>query len=405
MFRNMRVSMRLSLGFGIFIALMIAVAWIAIARLGKLNESINLVVNDRYHKTVLANDIVDKVNITARAMRNTLLLSDKGTINQELARIDEANKTVEEDIAKLKKIVATEQGMAALATLMEARAKYIVVQEHLMRMVTIGEKKEAVEYMLKDVRGLQTAYLDSISNLIEYQDALMEKSGKDAQTDYASARQLVYLLTFTAFILGCITTFLFTRYLLRQLGGEPARLAEIADNVARGNLIDNIELKTNDSSSVMFSLKRVVGAIHSLVADANLISVAAVEGKLATRADADKHHGDFRKIIQGVNDTLNAVIGPLNVAVGYVDSIANGDIPPKITANYNGDFNAIKNNLNKAIDAVNALVADANLLSVAATEGKLATRADVSKHQGDFRKIIQGVNDTLDAGTDLMWLH
>ena len=401
----MRLSIRLSLGFGIFIALMFAVAWIAIARLGKLNESINLVVNDRYHKTVIAHDIIDNVNITARAMRNTLLLSDKDAIGQELVRVDEARKTEMEDIGKLEKIITSEQGKAALASLMEARGKYLVVQEYLMQMVTRGENKEAVEYMLKDVRGLQTAYLDSISNLIKYQDALMEKSGKDAQTDYASARQLVCLFTFVAFILGCISTFLFTRYLLCQLGGEPARLAEIADNVARGNLNDNIELKTNDNSSVMFSLKRMVGAIHALVADANLLSAAAVEGKLATRADADRHHGDFRKIIQGVNDTLNAVIEPLNVAANYVDSIANGDIPPKITANYNGDFNAIKNNLNKAIDAVNALLADANLLSVAAIDGKVATRADISKYQGDFRKIIQGVNDTLDAGSELMWLH
>ncbi len=128
-----------------------------------------------------------------------------------------------------------------------------------------------------------------------------------------------------------------------------------------------------------------------------MLSKAAVEGKLATRADASKHQGDYRKIVQGVNDTLDAVIGPLNVAAKYVDDISKGAIPAKITDNYNGDFNVIKMNLNQAIDAVNNLVADAGMLSKAAVEGKLATRADASKHQGDYRKIVQGVNDTLDA--------
>jgi methyl-accepting chemotaxis protein len=61
---------------------------------------------------------------------------------------------------------------------------------------------------------------------------------------------------------------------------------------------------------------------------------------------------------------------------------------PRITDNYNGDFNEIKNNLNGCIDAVNSLVADANLLAKAAVEGKLATRADASKHQGDFAAIV-----------------
>ena len=76
------------------------------------------------------------------------------------------------------------------------------------------------------------------------------------------------------------------------------------------------------------------------------------------------------------------MIGPLNVAAKYVDQISKGAIPAKITDNYNGDFNEIKNNLNTCIDAVNALVADANMLAQAAADGELATRADASKASG-----------------------
>ncbi len=44
------------------------------------------------------------------------------------------------------------------------------------------------------------------------------------------------------------------------------------------------------------------------------------------------------------------MIGPLNVSADYVDKISKGNIPAKITDNYNGDFNTIKNNLNTCID-------------------------------------------------------
>src|SRR6202034_639380 len=98
-----------------------------------------------------------------------------------------------------------------------------------------------------------------------------------------------------------------------------------------------------------------IDAVNALVADAGLLSKAAVEGKLATRADATKHQGDFRKVVEGVNGTLDAVIGPLNVSAEYVDRISKGDIPPRITDNYNGDFNEIKNNLNNCIDNIKAL--------------------------------------------------
>ena len=138
-------------------------------------------------------------------------------------------------------------------------------------------------------------------------------------------------------------------------------------------------------------------ALNAMLADAAMLTKAAVEGKLATRADVAKHQGDFRKVVEGVNATLDAVIGPLNVAADYVDKISKGEIPPRITDQYSGDFNVIKNNLNACIDAVHALVADADKLAKAAVEGKLATRADVSKHSGDYRKIVEGVNQTLDA--------
>ena len=98
--------------------------------------------------------------------------------------------------------------------------------------------------------------------------------------------------------------------------------------------------------------------LKALIADAGILAKAAVEGKLATRADASKHQGDFRKIVQGVNDTLDAVITPLNVAAAYVDRIARGEIPARITESYNGDFNTIKNNLNTMIDNLTRFALD-----------------------------------------------
>ena len=187
---------------------------------------------------------------------------------------------------------------------------------------------------------------------------------------------------------------------------ETAKLVDGLGRLAKGDVNFTVEAAAGDTDTAQArqtfetlatALNTSVNVVNALVADANMLAKAAVEGKLATRADASKHQGDFRKIVQGVNETLDAVIGPLNVAANYVDQISKGAIPAKITDAYNGDFNVLKNNLNTCIDAVNALVADADMLSVAAVEGKLATRADATKHQGDFRKIVQGVNETLDA--------
>ena len=42
----------------------------------------------------------------------------------------------------------------------------------------------------------------------------------------------------------------------------------------------------------------------------------------------------------------------VNLSAEYVDRISQGDLPPLITDTYNGDFNAIKHNLNQCITAL-----------------------------------------------------
>jgi PAS domain S-box-containing protein len=174
--------------------------------------------------------------------------------------------------------------------------------------------------------------------------------------------------------------------------------AQYVADIAQGRIPAKItEHYNGDFNAIKNNLNQCIDAVNAMIADATLLANAAEQGQLANRADASQHQGDFRKIIEGVNHTLDFVIGPLNTAAEYVDHIAKGDIPPRITESYNGDFNVIKNNLNTCIDAINRLVDDANMLAQAAAEGRVTVRADATLHQGNFRKVVEGVNATLET--------
>ncbi|MCC6126049.1 MAG: methyl-accepting chemotaxis protein [Pirellulales bacterium] len=173
--------------------------------------------------------------------------------------------------------------------------------------------------------------------------------------------------------------------------------AEYVDRISKGDIPPKIADSYNgDFNEIKNNLNQCIDAVNGMISDAGMLSQAAVEGKLSTRADASKHHGDFRKIIQGVNDTLDAVIGPLNVSAEYVDRISKGDIPAKITDNYRGDFNDLKNNLNQCIESINALL-NAGTAVRKVAEGDLDARGDESKVQGSYREMIRTVNATMEA--------
>lgn len=184
------------------------------------------------------------------------------------------------------------------------------------------------------------------------------------------------------------------RWVSRPLDKAVAATARLA----HGDFSIQSETHSRDEvGKLLDSLRLAVDAVRSMSLEAEQLSAAAIAGNLSVRADANRYQGDFRKIIEGINLTLDSVIGPLNVAATYVDSISRGHIPEKINDQYQGDFNTIKNNLNTCIDAVNKMIGDTTLLAEAAVQGNLSVRADSSRHQGDFRRIVEGINQTLDA--------
>ncbi|MDF3003015.1 MAG: methyl-accepting chemotaxis protein signaling domain protein [Bacillota bacterium] len=172
--------------------------------------------------------------------------------------------------------------------------------------------------------------------------------------------------------------------------------ANSAQRIAAGDLSAEVEPKS-DQDILSISLNNVIHELNKLTAETAMLTGAAIDGNLDQRGSAEAFHGGYREIVNGINSTLDALIRPLRMAAEYMDQISKGEIPPVITEEYKGDFNGIKNNINTCIRAINLLVEDMNTLSMAAIEGQLDTRVDQDRHSGDFGRVIEGVNATLDA--------
>ncbi|MFH0966330.1 MAG: HAMP domain-containing protein [Methanobacteriota archaeon] len=156
---------------------------------------------------------------------------------------------------------------------------------------------------------------------------------------------------------------------------------------------------SGEDGTVQSMINYYIDKTEQITAISEIISLidAAKSGDLGTRINVQNFSGEFKQLTEGINETLDAVIGPLNVAAEYMDRISKGDIPPIITDTYYGDFNEINNNLNTCIDAIMFLVEDTKSLTQAALQGELKTRADATRHHGDFKVVIEGVNATLDS--------
>jgi methyl-accepting chemotaxis protein len=119
--------------------------------------------------------------------------------------------------------------------------------------------------------------------------------------------------------------------------------------IASGDMTAKMD-KASDEDQIHEWLMLLKSNIGNVVADADTLVKAAAEGKLTVRAEAGRHSGDYRRIVDGLNNTLEAVVGPLNVASAYIGHISKGDITSKITEKYNGDYNLLMQSINTLVD-------------------------------------------------------
>ena len=125
------------------------------------------------------------------------------------------------------------------------------------------------------------------------------------------------------------------------VNGLHAWLSELlayVSKIAHGDLTATMP-KASEEDQIHERLVLMKNNIHAVVADAAMLSKAAADGKISTRADTAKHQGDFRKLLSSVNEILDAVTGPLNLAAEYADRIYRGEISPKKSETEKSDFN------------------------------------------------------------------
>ena len=93
MFANMKIGLRLALGFAAVLVLLLAVAAVGYTRISALNVQVEGLVNDKFPKTVAANDVIESINVIARRLRNAYIFKDAESA-KEVDAIPEQRKII-----------------------------------------------------------------------------------------------------------------------------------------------------------------------------------------------------------------------------------------------------------------------------------------------------------------------
>ena len=152
--------------------------------------------------------------------------------------------------------------------------------------------------------------------------------------------------------------------------------------IADGDL--SRDLKARDpKDEIVPALIKMTETLRGLIDESNKLSIAAVEGRLSVRGDADKFKGGYWEIIAGINKTFENVVIPLNEGMRISGEYAAGNFTARFDEKIKmrGDFRAFKDSLNRVGTDISASMVSINqqLTNLAAnTEEANASIQEVS---------------------------
>jgi len=262
---NLRIGVRLGVGFGVVVLLLIGVTFLGITRMATLNEGTNQIVKDSYPKVLLAQEVLNANNQVARSVRNVMLATDPALIAKEQGVILEKRKEIGETLGKIEKLLNTDKGKELFKAITEARPPYIAVLDETIKLHTDGKKQESVALLLGKTREAQFALTAKIQEFIKLLSGQVEANGKHAEETYQAARTLMLALAGLAVLLAIMIVW----WVTRSVTGPIREAVGVAEALAKGDLSQKIEAKSKDETGQLLTalgntvtqLKGIMGGI------------------------------------------------------------------------------------------------------------------------------------------------
>jgi methyl-accepting chemotaxis protein len=264
MFKNMKIGVRLGIGFGLVVVLMVAIAFIGITRMAALNESLENVNNDKWPKVLLLQEGLAGVNAIGLGARDILMATDPSGIQGAKERILEGRASIGKAWEQLKPTLTQPKGIEMFQLILDSRDRFIAAQNQIIKLAEEGKPEEGRAFMASEFRPAANEYRARVNNLIEFQGDLMNELGKAASQQYAQARMMMLSMSAAAFLFAVVIAFWVTRSITRPLG----EAVGVANSLSEGDFSVKIDVQSRDETGMLLaSMKNMVEKLTQIITE------------------------------------------------------------------------------------------------------------------------------------------
>ncbi|AWI05510.1 HAMP domain-containing methyl-accepting chemotaxis protein [Clostridium drakei] len=385
---NMKISSKLILGFIIVAMLAGFIGIIGIFSLQSTQKTSQYIMTNYGNSQGKLVFIVESFQQSRAAVRDLIIETDPNNYKTYQDIISNNDVTILKNLAELKKTVQNQTELENYNKLEKSINDYKSVRDRIVELAIQNKKAEAYELLKKP--GGQIANIASTS--IDENIKLNLTTGAELSSKAQNSANKTMLMLIIIAVIAVVASILLGYYISNIISKPIKKLLKSADSISEGNLNISIDIHSKDEvGNLAQAFEKMVIAINSLVTDTNELVDAAVEGKLDVRADAAKHSGDYKKIVEGINKTLDEVTRPIKESAEVLKEMANGNLNIHVKGDYKGEHAKIKHALNDTIDSLYSYITEISEVLEEMSNSNLQLSIN-NEYKGDFSRIKDALN-------------
>ncbi len=280
-FMNLKIGVRLGLGFGLLILMMATMAIIGVMRFREVSEVNTRIIEKDWVKAESANVINTLTRDQARRNMELVLATDKVQIAKIKQEIGTNRESITKALETLENLIYLPEGKALVATLKARRGEYVASFTSVGNLVDVGKMEEAQALMKSATLPALDALQEPINVLTELQKKIVVSSSGEVRDRLSSASILMLLLGGAGLLLGAGFALFITRSITQPIN-EAVRVAK---TVAAGDLTTEVRVYGRDECGQL--LQSLQDMNDSLVNIVNQVRSGANSMATATHEIAD----------------------------------------------------------------------------------------------------------------------
>jgi methyl-accepting chemotaxis protein len=289
--KDLKIGTRLGLSFGTVLLLLMGVA--AVGWWGVKAVTGTTVAMLRGDAQIAENAALARADILGlRRFEKDIFINidNKEKVNEYYVKWDESRAKAEQSIAELEKAASLPQDREAIKTVKDNLVLYVAGfnkvygQVRSGKLTTAAAANKAVTEFKDATHQMENVCVE----LAQEGNRRMEMAEGVVVGKSRHTVTLMLIVSLVSIVVGVFLSFLITRYLTGQVGGEPAYIADIARKVADGDLTISFDTNKKRETGVYAAVKGMVANLREMTAKLSDISAGIASASNQLQATSEQ---------------------------------------------------------------------------------------------------------------------